>query len=890
MLVDNAVVGDSRVTKAARSAMDAGYDVVLVGASGNPRDTTVGGVPVLLRPGRVVPRGPGALQRAVAPIGYGALAAQQAATANEARRRGRAAQRIRRIKGAGARRGGAWRIAAAGAATGLAATNLARHRLSDARLAVSRYATAPRPPAEPRWAPRIEEWLPALMARTSAWEHLDAAPARFQDGWLPLVVELQPDLIHANDHRTLPAAIAAKRALAAQGRDVKVVYDAHEFVQGLEELGPERHEAAKRLERSLIREADAVVTVSGPIADLLQSTYRLGHRPAVVLNAPESSPGRTPGPTLRERIGVDDDTPLLVYSGSVGRARALDMCVGALPLLPGVHLALVVGSPNSTVMEGLVAQAEAAGVRDRLHLTRYVPQEYVVDFVASATAGLIPFKRNPNNENSLPTKAREYLVAGVPQIVSDVRELSRFVSEHRVGEVHTAEDVESFAAAVRRVLDDPDRYRRAITDELRSEHSWSSQEPVLLGVYARLLADAAPSPTRRGVTGGPARPGDAQQAEPILPTPEEAPCRLVVGPSNSAGQGWAWARAAARLLDGVAATTVAIDHGAPFAFESDRLVTTAERTDRDWTSRFDAEVAATRTHVLIESGVTLNGSAIDPSAVAEEVGSFEEAGLRVGLVLHGSEVRDPSRHMERYPWSAFHDADEAWRATLQQRVATTRPLAEWLGVPTFVSTLDLLDDVPWATWLPVTIDVDRYATGTPPFERAVPVVVHAPSRAALKGTHVIDPVLEGLAGEGLIEYRPLSGIPSSEMATHLQDADVVVDQLGLGLYGALSCEGLAAGRLVLAQVGDAIRGRLPGPLPIVEISAPTLESTLRELLSDRDRAREVAARGPAFVREHHDGRAAARVLATFLDRPVLDSDRLPPEGHPRRPERAVLDQ
>ena len=890
MLVDNAVVGDSRVTKAARSAMDAGYDVVMIGASGNPRDITVGGVPVLLRPGRVVPRGPGAAQRAVGLLGHGAAAAQRAAATREAERRARSKRRITRIKRAGARRGGLWRVAATGATAGLATANLAVRRMADARARLSRYATAPRPAAQPRWPARLEHRAPRLMSRTSQWEHLDAAPARFQDGWLPLILDLEPDLIHANDYRTLPAAVAAKRAIRAAGGDVRVVYDAHEYVQAFEELGPVRHEAAKRLERSLIREADAVVTVSEPIADLLQQSYRLQRRPSVVLNAPEASPGPTPGPTLRERVGLDADTPLLVYSGSVGRARALDMCVDALRLLPGVHLALVVGAPNSTVMEDLVAQATLAGVRDRLHLTRYVPQEYIVDFVGTATAGLIPFKRNPNNENSLPTKAREYLVAGIPQVVSNVSELSRFVTEHGIGEVHTAEDVESFADAVRRVLADPARYRRGMTDELRAQHSWSTQAPILMGVYAGLLAEARPVADRPDVaaSGSPA-PVAPAPAQTILPAVGDEPCRLVVGPSNSAGQGWAWARAASTFLEGVGATTVVIDHGNHLAFDADRLISTAERTDPAWISRFDAEVAATRTHVLLESGVTLSGSAIDPAVVAEEVGLFEAAGLTVGLALHGSEVRDPARHMERYPWSAFHDADPDWRATLQRRVATTRPLAEWLGVPTFVSTLDLLDDVPWATWLPVTIDVDRYACDSAPFEGAVPVVVHAPSQAALKGTQHIDPVLRALADEGLIEYRPLSGIAARDMAVHIKDADVIVDQLGLGLYGALSCEGMAAGRLVMAQVGDRIRGRLPGPLPIVEISADTVECTVRELLADRGRAREIAEAGPAFVREHHDGRSAAAVLAPFLGRTPLHSDRLEP-GVPRRPERAILDQ
>ena len=62
------------------------------------------------------------------------------------------------------------------------------------------------------------------------------------------------------------------------------------------------------------------------------------------------------------------------------------------------------------------------------------------------------------------------------------------------------------------------------------------------------------------------------------------------------------------------------------------------------------------------------------------------------------------------------------------------------------------------TWLPVVVDVDRWATDQPLLEREVPVVLHAPSRASLKGSSHVDAAMSALDAAGLIEYRRLEHV------------------------------------------------------------------------------------------------------------------------------------
>src|SRR5690606_33676634 len=127
--------------------------------------------------------------------------------------------------------------------------------------------------------------------------------------------------------------------------------------------------------------------------------------------------------------------------------------------------------------------------------------------------------------------------------------------------------------------------------------------------------------------------------------------------------------------------------------------------------------------------------------------------------------------------------------------------------PVFVSTPDLLLDVPEATLLPVVVDVDTWAAAaqaanSPKSPAAAPTVMHIPSNASIKGSPHVDRVATELAERGVIRYERLSGVPAAQMPETVAQADIVVDQLLLGSYGVAACEAMAAGRAVVGNVSD----------------------------------------------------------------------------------------
>ncbi len=322
--------------------------------------------------------------------------------------------------------------------------------------------------------------------------------ADYADTIGPALDELAPDVLHAHHPTVLPVALRAARRIRAGGRRCIVVYDARENYAGIpaEEQGnPRRHAVLLRQEERSMAGVAAVLTVSEPIADVLQERYHLATRPTVLLNAPPyvAEPSVQTTPSLRAVLGLDPAVPLLVYSGGISRARGIEVLVDALAHLPEVHLALVTVPFPHPMAAALRARAAELGAAERLHLVPPVGQGELIAFLASADVALHPLPGgSPNHDQALPNKLFEYLHAGLPLVVSDARLMADFVRTHRVGEVFATNDAAGLAAAVRRVLADPrppaDRH------ELARRFSWQSQEPLLLETYRRV----APLPAGQG--------------------------------------------------------------------------------------------------------------------------------------------------------------------------------------------------------------------------------------------------------------------------------------------------------------------------------------------------------------------------------------------------------
>ncbi|NIK56818.1 glycosyltransferase [Kribbella shirazensis] len=355
-----------------------------------------------------------------------------------------------------------------------------------------------------------------------------------------------------------------------------------------------------------------------------------------------------------------------------------------------------------------------------------------------------------------------------------------------------------------------------------------------------------------------------------MPARLDASVRLLVGPANFAGQGTRWARALEERAPGVKATSFAFSKGVlDYPVDYGVPARTYRRNPR-WRVNFYNHVVGNYTHVLIEASRSLFGPLYGPDG-SYEIRPLLHKGLHVGLIAHGSDVRIPSRHVEIEPWSPFPDIEDEHVELLERNATRAVELFTSYPGPVYVSTPDLLDYVPNAVWCPVIVDVDTWRSNAPVLEHDKPVVAHAPSKSAMKGSELIDPIMERLAERGLITYRRVEGVDPADMPAVYRDADIVLDQFRVGSYGVAACEAMAAGRVVVGHIAQHVRDRVTADtgleLPIVGATPDTVEQVVLDLIAHPEKARETAARGPAFVEQVHDGRWSADALAPFVEEP-----------------------
>jgi len=307
----------------------------------------------------------------------------------------------------------------------------------------------------------------------------------------PYAKAFAPDVIHAHDYSALPVADALASAISSSGGvRPKVVYDAHEFLQGTQHLSSSAHQAYSTAELQISQKIDAMFVVSPQMGPMLKEYLKISLDAAVVANDPISQGRRESSRLLRADAGIAEGVPLMVYSGAVAPQRGLGTVLDALPLLPGIAL-VIIAAPSNVYVKELMARAASMGLSDRVKNVAYVPNEELVSYLSGADIGLIPLLHRPNHEISLITKFGEYAAANLPIIVSDVKTMAEEVRTIGNGEVFTAENASEFVVAVGRVIAEPAKYRAAYTDEVLRTRSWERQSETLIATYNGLVRDRA---------------------------------------------------------------------------------------------------------------------------------------------------------------------------------------------------------------------------------------------------------------------------------------------------------------------------------------------------------------------------------------------------------------
>lgn len=251
------------------------------------------------------------------------------------------------------------------------------------------------------------------------------------------------------------------------------------------------------------------------------------------------------------------------------------------------------------------------------------------------------------------------------------------------------------------------------------------------------------------------------------------------------------------------------------------------------------------------------------------------AGVRIFATFQGCDARLPSRCP-----LCCHGGGPCGLDQVKPRIRIARFVRRW-SARTFALNPDLLDTVPDAIFLPYTrVDPRRVE---PRFSKphTGPVrVAHAPTNRKIKGTEAVLNAVRRLGSK--VELDLIEGVSNAETIRRLAQADVVIDQLRLGWYGALSVEAMALGKPVISRIDAGQAHRIPGEmfaeLPIIAAEQESLSDVLAHLVAGGfGPLHERGQHSRAFVERWHDPIAIAGWLSRVYRRPEIANSGFAPD-------------
>lgn len=330
------------------------------------------------------------------------------------------------------------------------------------------------------------EWLTGWRWRWLGWARYVAAHAPDADVW------------HGHDFTSLPAIVELKRR-----RGGVAVYDTHEiYLESGRSADQPRwaKEPLERLERRLVAEVDAVITVNESLSDIIGRRLDRS-RVEVVYNCPPRYRGSgdvTLSP-LRQAAGISPEIPLAVYHGSFSPHRGIEQLLDAmlLPPMAVVHVALL---GHGSLRDALREREADPCFGGRLHVLDGVPPDELLGWLAGVDVAVAPIQpATLNHRYSSPNKVFEAIAVGTPVAGSDFPEFRRVIADGPggpLGVLFDPTEPANIAAAVRTLLDLPaverERMRRRCLDAAAHRWNWEVEARRLLHVYEEL----GPAPVR----------------------------------------------------------------------------------------------------------------------------------------------------------------------------------------------------------------------------------------------------------------------------------------------------------------------------------------------------------------------------------------------------------
>ena len=320
-------------------------------------------------------------------------------------------------------------------------------------------------------------------------------------GWSNALLDVaEPaDIWHGMWAGSLPALAALRRRHGG-----RTIYDSRDVYMESRNLATAPRllrSLQARFERRWARQADRVITVNGAYAKLVAASLGVP-APPVIMNCPESWDPPSPRPDLiRAALDLAPATRIVLYQGQLISDRGIEQAMDAILDVPDAVLALLGYGEWQERYRAAIQLPPYAG---RVHWLPAVHPSELVAWTASADVMVMPIQPTSlNHRFTTPQKLFESIAAGVPVVASDLPGMAEVVREIGAGALCDPLLPASIAEGIRSILGLPDAERAGMQSRIlaaaHDRYNWAAQADRLLALYRDLVDERASRSTGRSL-------------------------------------------------------------------------------------------------------------------------------------------------------------------------------------------------------------------------------------------------------------------------------------------------------------------------------------------------------------------------------------------------------
>ena len=302
-----------------------------------------------------------------------------------------------------------------------------------------------------------------------------------------MIKEYNLDVLHVHD---LPLVGVALRAASSQ--EIPVIVDLHEtYPEAVKVMGPKVRVIDflgnwKQCEKKWLKMCHHIIVVIDEAKERLIEADFSADKITVVSNMTNIDFFNTliPDQNLAKKY---KNNFVILYTGGFNLNRGLDVAIKAMKevvrQIPEAKLLLVGRQKDALGLDNLINRLS---LNDNVELIDWQESAKMMNYILLSHVCLVPHRKNPFTDTTIPHKLFHYMLAKKPVIVSDCVPLGRIVDETNAGLIFKNSDSRDLAEKIIQIYKNPDSYGKNGYQAVIDKYNWENDGAKLIKLYQHI--------------------------------------------------------------------------------------------------------------------------------------------------------------------------------------------------------------------------------------------------------------------------------------------------------------------------------------------------------------------------------------------------------------------